>query len=85
MSTLIRDTANARMQSAGVQLVSLFAIVGDLMRDWRASPGAREVLPFFDKYIPVFSMLARSHSAAVENGTVNWAGPTTGQNDTVVI
>ncbi|KAI8938737.1 hypothetical protein NX059_004604 [Plenodomus lindquistii] len=67
---LVRDTANSRMQEAGVQLVSLFAIVCDLMRDWRATPGAKEVLPFLDKYMPVYGMLARHHAAAVENGTM---------------
>lgn len=69
-SELVRDTANSRMQQAGVQLVSLFAIVCDLMRDWRATPGAKEVLPFLDKYMPVYGMLARHHAAAVDNGTV---------------
>lgn len=66
---LVRDTANSRMQQAGVQLVSLFAIVCDLMRDWRATPGAKEVLPFLDTYMPAYGMLARHHAAAVENGT----------------
>lgn len=67
---LIRDTANSRMQQAGVQLVSLFSIVCDLMRDWRNTPGAKEVLPYLDKYMPVYGMLARGHAAAIENGTV---------------
>ncbi|CAG5137044.1 uncharacterized protein ALTATR162_LOCUS32 [Alternaria atra] len=49
---LVRDTANARMQQAGVQLVSLFSIVCDLMRDWRNTPGAKELLPYLDKYLP---------------------------------
>ncbi|RMZ72292.1 Isochorismatase [Pyrenophora seminiperda CCB06] len=67
---LVRDTANSRMQQAGVQLVSLFSIVCDLMRDWRATPGAKEILPYLDTYLPVYGMLARHHAAAVENGTV---------------
>ena len=46
---LIRDTANSRMEKAGVQLVSLFSIVCDLMRDWRNTPGAKEVLPYLDR------------------------------------
>ncbi|CAG5181642.1 uncharacterized protein ALTATR162_LOCUS9786 [Alternaria atra] len=49
---LVRDTANARMQQAGVQLVSLFSIVCDLIRDWRNTPGAKELLPYLDKYLP---------------------------------
>ncbi|CAG5178007.1 uncharacterized protein ALTATR162_LOCUS8488 [Alternaria atra] len=67
---LVRDTANARMQQAGVQLVSLFSIVCDLMRDWRNTPGAKELLPYLDKYLPVYGMVARGHAAAVENGTI---------------
>lgn len=39
------------MAQAGVQLYSLFAIVCDLMRDWRNTPGAKEVLPYLDKYM----------------------------------
>ncbi|KAF2275785.1 Isochorismatase hydrolase [Westerdykella ornata] len=66
---LVRDIANSRMQQAGVQLVSLFAIVCDLMRDWRNTPGAKEVLPWLDRYMPVYGYIARGHAAAVENGT----------------
>ncbi|KAF2476697.1 Isochorismatase hydrolase [Lindgomyces ingoldianus] len=69
-TALVRDTANSRMEKAGVQLVSLFSIVCDLMRDWRNTPGAKEVLPYLDRYMPVYGMLARGHAAAVENGTV---------------
>ncbi|KAF2224710.1 Isochorismatase-like protein [Elsinoe ampelina] len=84
---LIRDTANSRMEKAGVQLVSLFSIVCDLMRDWRNTPGAREVLPFLDKYMPVYGMLARGHAAAVDNGTVipGEIELITGENGTVVV
>jgi len=46
---LIADTANMRMQAAGVQLVSMFSIVCDLMRDWRNTPGSAEVLPWLDQ------------------------------------
>ncbi|KAJ9646992.1 hypothetical protein H2201_008325 [Coniosporium apollinis] len=67
---LIRDTANARMQAAGVQLVSLFSIVCDLMRDWRSPPGAAAVIPWLDRYFPVYGELARGHGAAVLNGTI---------------
>ena len=69
-TALNRDTANSRMEKAGVHLVSLFAIIGDLMRDWRNTPGAAEVLPYLDKYLPGFGMLARGHGAAVQNGTI---------------
>ncbi|KNG47336.1 isochorismatase hydrolase [Stemphylium lycopersici] len=56
---LVRDTANSRMEKAGVQLVSLFSIVCDLMRDWRSTPGAKEVLPFLDTYLPVYDQFIR--------------------------
>jgi hypothetical protein len=56
------------MARAGVQVVSLFAIVCDLMRDWRASPGALELLPWLDKYYPAYGYLARGHGAAVKKG-----------------
>jgi nicotinamidase-related amidase len=45
----IADEANQRMRDAGVQTVSMFAIVTELMRDWRDTPGAETVLPFFEK------------------------------------
>lgn len=67
---LIRDVSNAGMAAAGVQLYSLFAIVCDLMRDWRNTPGSKELLPYLDRYFPVYGYLARGHLAAIENGTV---------------
>lgn len=70
ISTHARDMANDRMRAAGVQVVSLFAIVSELMRDWRNTPGASEVFPFLDKYMPAAGMIARAHRAAVRNGTV---------------
>ncbi|KAK0615505.1 Uncharacterized protein DIS24_g11749 [Lasiodiplodia hormozganensis] len=67
---LIRDVSNDRMRDAGVHLVSLFAIVCDLMRDWRNTPGAKEVLPWLDKYYPAYGFVARGHAAAIQNGTI---------------
>ncbi|KAJ4347214.1 uncharacterized protein N0V89_011153 [Didymosphaeria variabile] len=71
-SPLVRDTANLRMQAAGVHLVSQFAIAGDLMRDWRnPSPGVEAVVEFIDDYMPVYGMYMRGHAAAIlKNGTV---------------
>jgi hypothetical protein len=66
----IRDVSNDRMANAGVQLVSLFSIVCDLMRDWRNTPGIVEVLPFLAQYYPVYGRLAAAHGAAVLNGTI---------------
>ena len=58
------------MANAGVQLVSLFSIVCDLMRDWRATPGLPTVLPWLAKYYPVYGVLAQAHGAAILNGTL---------------
>ncbi|KAF5360024.1 hypothetical protein D9758_007568 [Tetrapyrgos nigripes] len=69
-SRRIADDANARMRAAGVQVVSMFAVACDLMRDWRNTPGALEMLPFFDRYLAGYGMLARGHHAAIEKGEV---------------
>ncbi|KAK0621470.1 Isochorismatase-like protein [Bombardia bombarda] len=66
----IRDIANDQMMRAGVNVVSLFAIVCDLMRDWRNTPGAAELLPWLDRFLPAYGMVARAHRAAIDNGTV---------------
>lgn len=58
------------MARAGVQLVSLFAIICDLMRDWRASPGANTVIPWLAKYYPVYGRVAGAHGGAVSNGSL---------------
>jgi hypothetical protein len=42
----------------------------DLMRDWRKTPGAAEVLPWLDQYYPVYGNVARAHKAAINNGTI---------------
>ncbi|KAK1235429.1 hypothetical protein PQX77_001356 [Marasmius sp. AFHP31] len=60
----IAEEANARMREAGVQNLSMFAIATDLMRDWRSTPGLPELLPFFDKYFPVYGFLARNFNFA---------------------
>lgn len=67
---LIRDTSNDRMRDAGVNVISFFHIVCELMRDWRNTPGAAEIMPYLDTYYPAYGALARAHRAAVENGTV---------------
>jgi len=62
--------AKMRMNNAGVQVVSNFAIVSELVRDWRNTPGASTVLPYFDEYLASYGFLARAHKAAVLNGTL---------------
>lgn len=76
-TALIRDVSNDRMANAGVQIMSFFAIAMDLMRDWRNTPGAAELLPFLDRWYPSYSYVARAHLAAIEGGE---ALP--GQNET---
>lgn len=59
-----------RMQAAGVQVMSNFGIALDLMRDWRNTPGAAVMLPYFDQYLPQYGMVARSHLAAQKSGVI---------------
>ncbi|KAF9008246.1 Isochorismatase-like protein [Cyathus striatus] len=66
----IADDANDRMRAAGVQVMSMFSIMCDLMRDWRNTPGAVELLPYFDKFMASYGYLARGHAAAIDRGTV---------------
>jgi len=86
-TALVRDTANDQMARAGVQMYSLFAIVCDLMRDWRGTPGAKEVLPYLDRFMPVYGNLARHHAAAVEVGTIipGEIGLVTGGNGSLIV
>ncbi|VUC32706.1 unnamed protein product [Clonostachys rosea] len=69
-STFVRDMANSRMEKAGIQVVSFFSIVGELMRDHRGEYGAERVNPLFTKYFPLLGILTRGHNAAVRNGTI---------------
>ncbi|KAI1116817.1 Isochorismatase hydrolase [Nemania sp. NC0429] len=66
----IRENANDRMRDAGVQILSYFAIVCELMRDWRNTPGAAEIFPVLDRYLPSYGMVARGHRAAVQGGVI---------------
>ncbi|KAI9150230.1 putative hydrolase YcaC [Paramyrothecium foliicola] len=68
-SKLIREVSNDRMAAAGVQLMSAFAIVGELARDWRNVPGgAEDIFPFLRKYMQTFNVIAQAHDGAVDNG-----------------
>lgn len=66
----LAQDANRRMEDAGVKLQGTFAIVMDLMRDWRNTPGSLQVLPWLDTYLPAYGYIARGHEAAVLNGTL---------------
>ncbi|CAH0019868.1 unnamed protein product [Clonostachys rhizophaga] len=74
-STFVRDISNTRMEKAGIQVVSFFAIVGELMRDHRGDEngnyGAEKVNPLFTKFFPLLGILTRGHNAAVRNGTIS--------------
>ncbi len=69
-SELIRDASNLRMMDAGVHVVSWFALVGELMRDWRTPPTGEGIFVLFNHFFPSVSMLARGHRAAVQGGTI---------------
>lgn len=58
------------MENSGVILQGLFAIVMDLMRDWRNTPGSLQLLPFLDQFLPVYGFVAKAHEGAVLNGTL---------------
>ncbi|KAK2675157.1 Isochorismatase-like superfamily [Fusarium oxysporum f. sp. vasinfectum] len=60
----------ANVEASGTTSLFLFSIACDLMRDWRNTPGAKEMIPWLDKYFPVWGYVARSHEAAVNNGTI---------------
>ncbi|KAK7031568.1 Isochorismatase hydrolase [Favolaschia claudopus] len=66
----VAANANDRMRAAGVHVVSQFAVAGELMRDWKNTPGSPEMFPFFDAYLPQYGFMARAHAAAVHNGTI---------------
>ncbi|KAI0697367.1 ycaC protein [Cytidiella melzeri] len=70
-NTKTAQDANDRMRAAGVQVLSMFAVALELMRDWRNTPGTKEMMPFFDKYLPEYGFLARSHDAAVQSGVLS--------------
>ncbi|KAG7098126.1 hypothetical protein E1B28_000098 [Marasmius oreades] len=60
----IADEANDRMRAAGVNVMSMFAVATDLMRDWRHTPGYPELSPYFDKYFPVYGLVERNFKSA---------------------
>ncbi|KAI0815488.1 Isochorismatase-like protein [Xylaria sp. FL0064] len=66
----IRENANDRMRDAGVQILSYFAVICELMRDWRNTPGGAEIFPLLDRFYPAYGMVARGHRAAIQNGAI---------------
>ena len=50
----------------------MFAIIMDLMHDWRNTPGSLQLLPFLDEYLPVYGYVALARRAAVLKGSLGW-------------
>ncbi|KAL8299271.1 hypothetical protein RB594_009213 [Gaeumannomyces avenae] len=67
-SELARELANDRMRQAGVQILTTFAVYGELMRDWRTPPTGVQVWPFVERMVTSAGILGRSHGAAVQKG-----------------
>jgi hypothetical protein len=55
------------MRGAGVHILDSLSISMEMMRDWRNVPGAKEVLPWMDQYVPSYGFLARAHLSATKN------------------
>lgn len=55
------------MHAAGVHVLDALAICMEMMRDWRNTPGAAEVLPWMDEYVPSYGSLARAHVASTSS------------------
>jgi hypothetical protein len=62
-SALVRDVANLRMVSAGVQVGGIFSIVGELWRDHRNEPSSEKVLDWFQRYAPMYMIPAQQFNA----------------------
>lgn len=67
-SVLARELSNDIMKDAGVHVLTLWAIVGELMRDWKNTPGSKEMIPWLNRYFPIGGYLFRAHAAAVTEG-----------------
>jgi hypothetical protein len=61
------DHAYQRMRDSGVHILDTLSIAMEMMRDWRNTPGAAEVLPWMDIYVPSYGLLARQHMSATRN------------------
>jgi hypothetical protein len=68
LSELAASTSRRRMEAAGVQSVTTFAIVGELSRSWATFPYVDRLVPYMNKYFPIAAMLTQGHTAA-QNST----------------
>ncbi|EJU05076.1 ycaC protein [Dacryopinax primogenitus] len=63
--TMTAELAYDRMRQApNIQVLSLFAVTFELLRDWRTYPGAAYWTQFFTQYWTEIDMLSRSHDFA---------------------
>jgi hypothetical protein len=67
---VIRDAANAQMRDAGAHVMSWYAILGELMRDWRTPPSGESVLGLIHDHYATGSMVLRSHKWAILDGEI---------------
>ena len=58
------------MMRSGVNVVSMVAILSELLRDLRNPPAPEHFFPWVDKYWPVYKYIGASHIAAIQNGTI---------------
>jgi hypothetical protein len=63
----VSDHAYRRMAQAGVHILDSLSMAMEMMRDWRHVPGAAELTPWLNEYVPSYGLLARAHAAAVQN------------------
>ncbi|KAI9656918.1 MAG: hypothetical protein M1831_004466 [Alyxoria varia] len=61
--------ANDRMRAHGVEILSWFAVISELFRDWRnPSPNVTTVINEMNKYFPIGGWVGRQHAAAILDG-----------------
>ena len=70
VNSIIRDNANDRMRDAGVQVVSPFAVMGELLRDHRNPPTGLNPWPVYEKMQAAIGVGARFHGATVKSGEI---------------
>lgn len=58
------------MMHARVQVLSTLSLMTELMRSSAATPGAKEVLPWVDTYVPQLGFMVRAHRHAIQSGVL---------------
>jgi len=62
------EHANARMRDAGVVVLPRFAVIADIVRDWRSPPGPGGILKFAYESIPELVGVVGIHAGAIQEG-----------------